>query len=278
MAKTTPTPAARIPRGPPARRGWPAIARRSGSPRSAPSSGWRRACSRCATRCSRARRAPRGRCPHPRTRSTSAAICDEVNANDRLRAHEDSNLRSRPGRGRQTTIDQRNPAARRGAQDHRSRRPRARGVHGLAPPKALAPVRHDTETAWNRNLARVRDYAVRLDGAGTRAELVAAVEHLSTVRPQIAATAYGSRRDLSVSAARSATCARRGSPRYHAAAQTQAGEHRGAPIPNNDTNGPGHRRGQPARPGAGAATPAATATQPRAESRRPPLHGAARTA
>ena len=34
---------------------------------------------------------------------------------------------------------------------------------GLEPPKALAPVRRDTQLAWNRNLARVRDYAVRLD-------------------------------------------------------------------------------------------------------------------
>ena len=64
---------ARIPRGPPARPGSSAIARRSGSPQSAPWSGWRRACSRCATRCSPARPARRGPCPRPRTRSTSAA-------------------------------------------------------------------------------------------------------------------------------------------------------------------------------------------------------------
>ena len=113
-------------------------------------------------------------------------VCDEVNANDRLRAHEDSILRVGLPRA-QTTIDQRNLLL------DAARRTIARDGHalaaftGLAAPDALAPVRHDTGTAWNRNLARVRDYALRLDGAGTRAQLVAALVHLSTVRPQIAA-------------------------------------------------------------------------------------------
>ena len=113
-------------------------------------------------------------------------VCDEVNANDRLRAHEDSILRVGLPRA-QTTIDQRNLLL------DAARRTIARDGHalaaftGLAAPDALAPVRHDTGTAWNRNLARVRDYALRLDDAGTRDQLVAALVHLSTVRPSIAA-------------------------------------------------------------------------------------------
>ena len=113
-------------------------------------------------------------------------ICDEVNANDRLRAHEDSKLRASLPRARRT-IDQRNlllDAVRRtAARDGQT----LASFTGLAAPKALASVRHDTGMAWNRNLGRVRGYAQRLDGAGTRAELVAALVHLSALRPLIAA-------------------------------------------------------------------------------------------
>lgn len=113
-------------------------------------------------------------------------ICDEVNANDRLRAHEDSKLRSGLV-GAKTTLAQRNalldPVRRTMARDGHA----LAAFSGLEPPKALAPVRRDTQLAWNRNLARVRDYAVRLDRAGTRPELLAAVDHLSTLRPLLAA-------------------------------------------------------------------------------------------
>jgi hypothetical protein len=113
-------------------------------------------------------------------------ICDEVNANDHLRAHEDANLRRRLPRA-QTTIDQRNvllDAVRRTiAHDGHA----LAAFNGLEPPKALAPVRRDTQLAWNRNLARVRDYALRLDRAGTRPALLAAIDHLSTLRPLLAA-------------------------------------------------------------------------------------------
>ena len=88
------------------------------------------------------------------------------------------------------------------------------GFSGLEPPKALAPVRRDTQLAWNRNLARVRDYAVRLDRAGTRPELLAAVDHLSTLRPLLAADGVRLASGLQRAwAAPNATCARRRSPR-----------------------------------------------------------------
>ena len=113
-------------------------------------------------------------------------ICDEVNANDQLRAHEDSNLRRRLPRA-PTTVDQRNvllDAVRRTtAHDGHA----LAAFNGLEPPKALAPVRRDTQLAWNRSLARVRDYALRLDRAGTRPALLAAIDHLSTLRPLLAA-------------------------------------------------------------------------------------------
>jgi hypothetical protein len=113
-------------------------------------------------------------------------VCDEANANDRLRAHEDAKLRAGLPRA-ETTIDQRNlllDAARRTvARDGQA----LASFTGLAPPKALASVRRDTQVAWNRNLTRVRDYALRLDSAGTRAQLVAALVYLSTLRPSIAA-------------------------------------------------------------------------------------------
>ena len=71
-------------------------------------------------------------------------LCDELNANDRLRAHEDSKLRIGL-LGAKTTLDQRNLLL------DAVRRTTARDGHtlasftGLAAPKALASVRHDTQ-------------------------------------------------------------------------------------------------------------------------------------
>ena len=42
------------------------------------------------------------------------------------------------------------------------------------------------KAAWNRNLTRLRSYAERLDSAGTRPELVAAVGYLATLRTPLA--------------------------------------------------------------------------------------------
>jgi hypothetical protein len=113
-------------------------------------------------------------------------ICDVLNDNDRRRAHDDSGLEGRLLRA-ETTIDQRNElldAVRRAiARDGQA----LASFTGLAAPTALASVRHDTGVAWSRNLARLRDYALRLDQAGTRARLVDAIDHLSTVRPLLAA-------------------------------------------------------------------------------------------
>ena len=167
-------------------------------------------------------------------------ICDEVNANDHLRAHEDSKLRVGLPRA-QTTIDQRNlllDAARRTiARDGQT----LASFTGLAAPKAVASVRHDTAAAWNRNLARVRDYALRLDGAGTRAQLVAVLVHLSTLRPLLAAdhvtVAAGLER---LGAAECDLQPQRVTRTFHVRAAQAA---RSAARPSADRRAPGHRRG-----------------------------------
>jgi hypothetical protein len=113
-------------------------------------------------------------------------VCDTVNDNDRVRAHQDGMVRIRLQRA-QTTLVQRNALL------DGVRRVGARSGHALASfsalavPTPLAATSHEAEAAWNRNLARLRGYAARLDRAGTRAELVAAIDHLSGLRPLLAA-------------------------------------------------------------------------------------------
>ena len=109
-------------------------------------------------------------------------VCDELNDNDSFQARDEKAIEKRLQRA-ETTIAQRNALV------DGVRRTASRSAHALAafnalePPAALAAVRHDTETAWNRHLARTRDYAVMLDRAGTRAQLDAALNHLVSLRP-----------------------------------------------------------------------------------------------
>ena len=218
----------------------------------------------------RARRAPRGRCPHPPTRSTSAASATRSNANDRRRAHEDTIVRTSLQRATTTT-------AQRNALLDPVRRTVARSGHTLASfaalgtPTALAAYGRDTEAAWNRNLARVRDYALRLDGAATRAQLVAAVDHLSS-RCDRCSTSRRRHGRVGPRAPRGREvrpAAAEGHAHVHAASAArteQAGDPRHRRAPSRDTPALGHRRGTAARAdpaGAGAATvPAVDGTQP----------------
>ena len=109
-------------------------------------------------------------------------VCDELNDNDSFQARDEKAIEKRLERAK-TTIAQRNALV------DGVRRTASRSAHALAafnalePPAALAAVRHDTEKAWNRHLARLRDYAMTLDRASTRAQLVAALNHLVTLRP-----------------------------------------------------------------------------------------------
>lgn len=111
-------------------------------------------------------------------------VCDEVNGDDRRRAAETKTTEKRLKQAK-TSIAQRNALL------DAVRRTTARSGHALAsfsaiqPPKSLAPAQRDTEAAWNRNLARLRDYAQWLDRAGTRRRLLAAIGHVSTLRPSL---------------------------------------------------------------------------------------------
>jgi hypothetical protein len=111
-------------------------------------------------------------------------VCNEVNSDDRRRAAETETTEKRLKHAT-TTIAQRNALL------DGVRRTTARSGHALAsfsavqPPKSLAPAQRDTEAAWNRNLARLRDYAQRLDQAGTRGTLLAAIGHVSALRTSL---------------------------------------------------------------------------------------------
>ena len=112
-------------------------------------------------------------------------VCDELNDNDSFQARDEKAIEKRLQRVK-TTIAQRNALV------DGVRRTAWRSAHALAaftalePPAAFAAVRYDTETAWNRHLARMRDYAMMLDRASTRAQLVAALDHLVSLRPAYA--------------------------------------------------------------------------------------------
>src|SRR5919197_5997516 len=112
-------------------------------------------------------------------------ICDELNNNDRARAREDKTIK-RELRTAKTTIAQRNALL------DGVRRSIARSGHALAAfaaletPKALAAERDRTQAAWNRNLARLHDYALRLPRSATRSQLLATLDHLATLRPLLA--------------------------------------------------------------------------------------------
>ena len=77
-------------------------------------------------------------------------------------------------------------------------------------PRALVATRRESEAAWNRNLARLRNYALRLDHAGTRPQLVKAIDHLSNLRPVLAADGVKVRSGLERSAGRTVTSSRPG--------------------------------------------------------------------
>jgi len=112
-------------------------------------------------------------------------VCDEVNDNDRRRAREEKTIRRQLQRAK-TTIAQRN-ALLDGVRRTTTRAGQTLATFSaLETPAALVATSRNTETLWSRNLARSRDYALSLERAGSRAQLLAALEHLSTLRPALA--------------------------------------------------------------------------------------------
>ena len=112
-------------------------------------------------------------------------VCDELNTDDSRRARELKTIRKRL-RTAKTTTTQRNALL------DGQRWTIARSGHALASftaletPTSLRGTGSDTRAAWNRNLTRLRTYAERLDRVETRAQLVAAIGHLSSLRTPLA--------------------------------------------------------------------------------------------
>ena len=112
-------------------------------------------------------------------------VCDELNTDDSRRAREAKSIRRQLRRARTTTV-QRNVLL------DGQRRTIARSSHALASftslesPKPMRRTGSATRAAWSRNLTRLQTYAERLDRVGTRAELVAAIGYLSSLRTPLA--------------------------------------------------------------------------------------------
>jgi len=115
----------------------------------------------------------------------ATGVCDELNDNDDFRARDETAIKRRLQQAR-TTVAQRNALVD-GVRRTASRSANAlASFNALETPTALAAVGRDTEAAWNRHLARLRGYALSLDRAGTRAQLVATLDQLTTLRPALA--------------------------------------------------------------------------------------------
>jgi len=112
-------------------------------------------------------------------------VCDELNDDDRDRARQDTTIRRRLRRAK-TTMTQRNALL------DGVRRTAARSGNTLASftaleaPPTLAARHRTTRTTWERNLERLRAYALALDRAANRRQVLAALDRLSTQRPVIA--------------------------------------------------------------------------------------------
>jgi len=112
-------------------------------------------------------------------------VCDDINTDDRRRARQIKTIHKQLVRAKTTT-------AQRNALLDGQRQTIARSGDALAtfaaiePPKALRPTDRAVTAAWKRNLARLREYAGRLDRAATRAQLEAALDYLSSLRAPLA--------------------------------------------------------------------------------------------
>ena len=182
---------------------------------------------RCATRCSPARRLGGGECPRPRTSSTSAASATRstpTTACGRTRTRSSEAAWS----GAKTTLTQRNalldPVRRRWpATATRWRRSAGSSRRRRSPPSAATPSWPGTAT-W-----RESHDAVRLDRGRRRVlRSSAAVDHLSTLRPLLAADGVRLACGAPAPGRRRMRPARAdGHPGDHTAVRTRAGEHRG---------------------------------------------------
>jgi hypothetical protein len=111
-------------------------------------------------------------------------VCDAVNLDDRLRARQDKVIK-RKLKHAKTTVQQRNALL------DSVRVTASRSGHTLASftaieePPILTPVRRKTQEAWERNLARIRNYSQDLDSSRTRKQLLKAIDGLTAIRPTL---------------------------------------------------------------------------------------------
>ena len=113
-------------------------------------------------------------------------ICDKLHDMNERRAQADATIKHKL-RHAKTTIAQRN-ALLDGVQQTAARSGDAlASFTGLETPRALVATRSASEAAWNRNLARLRNCALRLDHASPPPQLVKAIDHLPNLRPVLAA-------------------------------------------------------------------------------------------
>ena len=109
------------------------------------------------------------------------AVCDDLNTDDSRRARQIKTIHKQLTRAKTTT-------AQRNALLDGQRQTIARSSDALAsfaaiePPKHLRATDRAATAAWKRNLARLSEYARRLDRAATRAQLEVALEYLSSLR------------------------------------------------------------------------------------------------
>jgi hypothetical protein len=122
--------------------------------------------------------------PVPAYQLQVGRVCDEVNSDEAHRVRKARAIKKRLGVAK-TTLEQRD------AMLDGVRRTTARSSHAYAslnalePPGSLAAVGHATEVAWERNLSRLRQYALWLDTARSRSDVLKAVTRLSKLRPAI---------------------------------------------------------------------------------------------
>ena len=113
-------------------------------------------------------------------------ICGDVNAAERARYLDSRGLREKLKRAH-TTLAQRNAVLDSVRRSLASTANEFTRFQGLGIPATLTARHRATAAAWNRNVARIRGYAQRLDAAATRPELLAAIDVLARMRPALGA-------------------------------------------------------------------------------------------
>lgn len=112
------------------------------------------------------------------------AICSSINRHDQDRSRETAAMSRRLKRAR-TTRAQRDALMTSTQRTMRNARDDLTQLAALPAPDQLVAIATRTTRTWQRNLDRVEEYVHRLDEAGTRPQLYAAVRRLASARAPI---------------------------------------------------------------------------------------------